>query len=79
MVGMELIRGQGTEPDLDEGRRFLESACDARGGFACSVLGTAFEQGAFGEPDVGAARALYQRGCDTGNPTACEDLDRVGR
>jgi TPR repeat protein len=79
MVGLELLRGQGTVPDLDEARRVLEQACDVRGGFACDVLGTAFEQGALGgDPDPERARALYQRGCDTGNPSACEDLERLG-
>ena len=78
MVGLELVRGNGTAPDPTGARRVLEDACEARGGFACAVLGNGLEHGELGDaPDPDAAREKYQRGCDTGNSIACADLESL--
>ncbi|MCY1019352.1 tetratricopeptide repeat protein [Pyxidicoccus sp. MSG2] len=67
-----LTRGElpGASPQQTLG--LLRKACDAGGGKACFLLGTAQEEGRLGlKPDAPSATESFRKGCDARETSAC--------
>jgi TPR repeat protein len=70
MVGRLML--EGTDPiPYEEGRRYLEAACETLGGFPCRVLARHLESGKLGTYPPERIRALLTRACSGGDTDAC--------
>lgn len=70
MVGRLMLESTNP-PAYAEGRRYLESACEEPGGFACRVLAKHLETGKLGDYRPDLVRTLLARACARGDPDAC--------
>jgi len=70
MVGRVMIEST-TPPLYTEGRRYLQTACDAVGGFSCRVLAMHLESGSLGEYRPALIPELLSQACAGGDPDAC--------
>ena len=60
-----------TPPQLAEGRKYLEAACDEAGGFPCRVLAKHLESRQLGKYPPERIPSLLARACDGGDPDGC--------
>lgn len=70
MLGRVMLEST-TSPQYEEGRRYLEGACEELSGFPCRVLAKHLETGKLGEYSPERIRDLLARACDGGDPDAC--------
>ena len=70
MVGRLMLESTDPVP-YEEGRRYLETACDTLGGFSCRVLARHLESGKLGTYPPDRIRTLLVRACSGGDTKAC--------
>ena len=70
MVGRVMLESS-IPPPYEEGRRYLEAACDELGGFACRVLAKHLESGKLGGYKPELIQTLLTRACEGGDQNAC--------
>jgi hypothetical protein len=70
MVGRVML--EDTNPArYEEGRKYLEAACDTLGGFPCRVLAKHLESGSLGSYAPERITTLLARACAGGDTVAC--------
>jgi len=68
LLGSILISGEGVDPDLVEGVRWMREAADAELPIAQAYLGTLYANGEGVEQDLTAAAEWYRKAAEYGNP-----------
>jgi TPR repeat protein len=70
MVGRLMLEATAPVP-YEEGRRYLEAACETFGGFPCRVLARHLESGKLGTYPPERVRTLLTRACSGSDTNAC--------